>query len=340
MNNFVNRRRYELRAVVNNAVIQVGREGFFRFFQYFQRTAYSLHGIGIGRQADHEACLRLAIEVTFNVIILSAQFYRGDIADADHRSVRIGADDDVPELFGSLETAFGAHRILVRLVVRRRLRADGADGSLDILAFNSRNNIRRRDLKDIHLQRVHPDTHGVVGAKFFNVADAGNGFQGIHKELGCIVLHERGVISTVRGIQGENHSRRTRRFLDRNACCRNFLRQCRLNLADAVLRINRVHVVVTARFELDGQGIPAAVVTGAGHVYHVVDADHLAFDDAGDGITDNFGVSACIGRGHADLRRRNVRIFCDRQGHHRQETGNRYDQRYDDGEDRPVNKEF
>ena len=221
-NNFMNRRRNEGRAIVDDFIIHISRESLLSLFQDFAGAADGLHGIGVCCQADHETGSLAAVEVTGNGIILGSQADIGNVADADHGTVGIGADDDVLELFRRLQAAVGTQGILVGLVVRRRLGADGADSGLFILSADSRDDIGRCNLQDIHLHRVEPDAHGIVRPEFLDVADARDGFQFIHEVLGSIVLHERRIIRAIGGNQGDDHSHGTRRLLDCNAGLGNF----------------------------------------------------------------------------------------------------------------------
>lgn len=339
-NNFVDRRRNEGRAIVDDFIIQVRRERLFCLFQYLAGAADGLHGIGISRQTDHETGSVAAAQVTGNGIILGAQADIGNVADADHGTVGIGADDDVLELFRRLQAAVCTQGILVGLVVRRRLGTDGPDSGLFILSADSRDDIRRCNLQDIHLHRIEPDTHGVVRPEFLDITDTGDGFQFIHEILGCIVLHERRIVRAIRGNEGKDHGHRTRRLLDSDAGLGDFRRQGRLDLADAVLGVDRIHIAITAGLELDGHGVRPVIVRRTFHIDQVIDADELSFDDAGHGRADDFSVRADISSRDADLRRRDLRILGNRQGRHRQQAENRNHQRNDDGENRPVDKEL
>ena len=104
--------------------------------------------------------------------------------------------------------------------------------------------------------------------------------------------------------------------------------------------VDRIHVAVTARFELGRQRIGPVIITGTFQADQVVDTDHLAFDDAGDGRADDFGVCPGVRCRHADLGRRNVRVLRDRQGCDGKQTEDGNDQGNDDGENRPVNKKL
>ena len=243
-------------------------------------------------------------------------------------------------MFCRLQTAVCTHGVLIGLVIGRRLGTDGPDSSLGILRRNGRDDVSRRDFQDAHLHRIEPDTHSVVRTEFLDVPDAGDGFQFIHEVLGCIVLHERRIVRAIGRNQGEDHSRRTRRLLDGNAGLGDFSRQGRLDLADTVLGVDRIHVVVTARFKLCRHGIGPSIVRRTFNIDQVIDADHLTFDDAGDSRADDFGIGTRIGSRHTDLRRRDLRVLGNRQSRHRQQAEDGDDQRNDDSEDRPVDKEL
>ena len=55
-NNFFNRGPYKLCTIIDYTVIHVIRERLLGLFQYFSYAIDSLHGVGIGCQADHEPC--------------------------------------------------------------------------------------------------------------------------------------------------------------------------------------------------------------------------------------------------------------------------------------------
>ena len=73
---------------------------------------------------------------------------------------------------------------------------------------------------------------------------------------------------------------------------------------------------------------------------HVVDAVDLLLDRRGHGLCDDLGGGARKGRVHHHGRRRNLRIFGDRQRAKRDGADQRQDDRDDAGEDRPVDEEM
>ena len=120
-NNFFNRGPYKLCTIIDYTVIHVIRERLLGLFQYFSYAIDSLHGVGIGCQADHEPCRILAIIRAGDIIIFIAKINTGNVAYADHRSVTVSADNNILKLFRCLKAAVCTHTVLIRLAIWRRL---------------------------------------------------------------------------------------------------------------------------------------------------------------------------------------------------------------------------
>ena len=82
---------------------------------------------------------------------------------------------------------------------------------------------------------------------------------------------------------------------------------------DRVVDVDQRHVFIGAGFEGQREGVVAEVVRLRGVVDHILGAVDLRLQRGGDGVGDHLGARARIGGHDHDGRRRNLRIFRDRQ---------------------------
>ena len=94
--------------------------------------------VGAGRLIDRDQRRRRAVQPRRAVEIGGAQFQPRDVAEAQHRPVRVGADDDLLELGGRGQPPLGLDVELQLLIVGNRPRADPADRGLHVLRLGSR----------------------------------------------------------------------------------------------------------------------------------------------------------------------------------------------------------
>ena len=105
---------------------------------------------------------RLPIQPADDVVILGGEFHSGDVLESDDRAIRVGAQDDFPELLLRLEAALGANRVSKFLSWRHRQAADAPGGIDGILVVHRADNLRHGDVEGGQLGRLDPEAHGVL----------------------------------------------------------------------------------------------------------------------------------------------------------------------------------
>ena len=121
-----------------------------------------LHRVGVRREIERDADRRAAVDARLGVLVLRAHLDAGDVADAQHRAVGIGAQHDLAELFRRRQRALGLHVHLELLVVADRARADAADRRLHVLRLDGVDDVGRREVEAGQPLGVEPDAHRVV----------------------------------------------------------------------------------------------------------------------------------------------------------------------------------
>ena len=213
-----------------------------------------------------------------------------------------------------MQTALGVNRDQEIALLRQRLGAKLTGGDLDVLLLHRRHHIRGRQTAGGHLVGIQPDAHRVfAGAKYLDLADAGQARQLIlHLQRG-VVAHIQRVVLTVWRKQMHHQGQRRGLFLGGDPQTAHVLRQTRLGLRDPVLHLNLRLIRVGTRAEGHG-GHQHAV--GAGdrfHVHHVFNAVDRFLQRRRHGLGDHFRVGAGILRAHLHAGRHDVRIFAHRQ---------------------------
>src|SRR3546814_10337374 len=84
-----------------------------------------------------------------------------NVLDPHHRTVGIGANDDVFELLRTGQTALGGDRELKLLVPAHRGGADPPDRRLAVLALNGRSDLGRSQPQVRELVGIEPTAHRV-----------------------------------------------------------------------------------------------------------------------------------------------------------------------------------
>ena len=150
-----------------------------------------------------------------------------DVAHADERAVRVGADHDVGELLGLGQPALGLD-VELELGVAARLGADAADRRLDVLALQRVGDVVRRQAECRQPVGADPDPHAVVErAEQIGVADAGHPLDAVQHVDRGVVAEEQRVVALVRRIDRQHLQDGGRLLLDRDALPADLLRQLR-----------------------------------------------------------------------------------------------------------------
>ena len=306
-------------------------------------VAHRLQGgdrIGARRLIDRDHGGRPAVEPRLAVEIGGAELEPRDVAQAQHRSVRIGADDDVLELGDRGQAALGLDVELQLLIVRDRPRADASDRGLDVLRLDRIDDVAGGQIEAGQPVGPDPGAHGVVlRPPQGGVADAGRALDLVEQVDGDVVGEKQRIVGVLRRIEGDHAEQRRGLLLDRHALALHVGRQARKRDLDPVVDVDGVDVGIGAELEGGGERVAAVVAAHALHVDHLVDADDLRLDRLGDGRIHDRRIGARIEGRDRDLRRNDVGILRERDRIERQQAGDRGDDGDDDRKPRPVDED-
>src|SRR5262249_12608169 len=107
--------------------------------------------VGAGRQENGHARRLLLVEIEELAVGLGTELDPADVAYTRHVAVGAGLDDHGAELIRIVEATGYFDRVLERLVVGRRRRADLARGDLLALLLQRLDDILRRETACLHL---------------------------------------------------------------------------------------------------------------------------------------------------------------------------------------------
>ena len=331
----------EGRGIIDDRVVEAGREALLQPLHLGDDGVRGGERVGAGALEDAEGGGRLVVEVGVQRVVLRAQLDAGDVAQARHRPVRLGADHDVLELLGRTQPSQRAHRQGEPARRHRRRLVDRTGRDLEVRRPQRQHDFAGREVARGNAGRVEPDAHRVVAAaEHQHVADA--------VDAGQHVLHvERGVVgdvllvaAAVRRDHVHDHHQVGRGLADDDAETLHILGQARLGDRDAVLHEHLGLVDVDAGLEHDVDRQTAVTGRLRLDVEHVVDAVDLELDRRGHRFGDHLGGCAGIGRGDVDGRRRDLGIFRHGKPALGDEAHDHDDDREHRCEDRPIDEEM
>ena len=330
----------EHRGVVSHFPGQIVGKPLLSFGDALLHRLQGVDRVGARRLINRDGRRRAAVEPRVAIEIGGAELKARDIAEAKHRAVGIGPDDDIGEFLHRGEAALGLDIELQLLIVGDRAGADAADRGLDILRLDRADDVAGGEIEPGQPVGAHPGAHRVIlRAPNGRVADAGRAFDLIEQIDGHVIGEEQRIVRVLGRIDRDDAEQRRGFLFDRDALALHVRRQLRQRHLDPVVDVDGVDVGIGAELERSGQRVAAIVAARALHVDHLVDADDLRLDDLGDGRFDHRGISAGIKRRDRDLRRHDIRILRQRDGVEREQAGDRGDDGDDDGEPRPVDED-
>ena len=337
---FANAGRHGLRGVERDAVRDARREGGGELLDALVYRGRSLYGIGSGQLIDrHHACRRLVVAAG-NSIGLVAKLDARNVAQVKNRAIGIGAKNDVAELLWLDQPALRANRVGELLPLRDRLSANLA-GRIDVvLRLDRGDHVGRRNAKLREFVGLHPDAQRILPAECLHARNALHASDLILKIDDGVIGEKILAQFAARRIDGDEHQRRGKRLLHREAGGRHLRGKLRLRLVDAKLREHLVNVWIGLDIEVHKQLDHAVVRADGVHVDHVVDAIHLLLDRRRHSLADGLGVGARVSRGNKDFGRNDVGILRDRQREHRHDANHHGEDGDDNRDDRPADEEF
>ena len=237
-----------------------------------------------------------------------------NVAQAGHRAVGAGLDDDVAKLFFILQTALGVDGQLHVHTGQTGRCPNHAGGGLDVLAADGGHHVAGRQAALGDLLRVKPDPHGVfTTAKNLHLAHTLDTRQPVFHVQHRVVAQVVHVVAVVGRHQVHHHRQVGCTLHGGDAQAAHFLGQARLGLRDAVLHQLLCLVGVGAELEGHGQGHHTVGGGLAAHVEHAFHAVDGFFQRRCHGLSDHLGVGARVLCAHHHGGRRDFRVFGDGQ---------------------------
>ncbi len=254
---------------------------------------------------------------------------------------RIGAHDDLAELFRVAQAADGVDLHFEGRAGGRGRLPDLAGGDLDVLFLDRVLYIDSGDAEIGELVRIEPYPHRITPlAEDLDVSNARQPLQRINdSEIGVIRQRHRidGVVGR-RQIDDQDEVRVL--LLDRDAALVDDRRQRRGGLGHPVLDIDRRDIERITDIEGDRDGGGPVIRARRRHVGHAGHAVDLLFQWRRDRIRDNLGAGAWIVRRHHDLWRSNVGKLRDGKQEIADRPGEHHDDRDRRGEDRSMDEKI
>ena len=339
LDNRLDGRTHELCGVVRNPVLHTFGHVLLDLVHGPAHIGRDVERVGARGLEHAHAHGRVVVEQRAQRIVGSTQLQAGDVAQACHRAVGAGLDDDVAKLFLGRQTALGVDGQL-QVHARQAGRCAHHTGSgLHVLPTDGRHHIAGREAALRDLLGVQPHAHRIVAAaKDLHLAHAANaGEPVLHVEHG-VVAQVVDVVAVV-GRDQVHHHGQVRRALDGgDAQAAHLFRQAWLGLRDTVLHQLLRLVRVGAQLEGHGQRhhtVGRGLAAHVEHAFHTVDG---FLQRRGHGLGDHLGVGAWVLGAHHHRRRRDLGVFGDGQTAQCDEPPQEDEHRQHPGKDGAVNE--
>ncbi len=330
LENFADRLVDERRRVVDDGVVDAGRETVLQLLHPILDALGDIQGVGAGQLINRQRDRWPAVERAALVVGLGAQLDVGHVAQIDQRTAVV-LDHDVGELVGIFQTAKGGDDVLRHLAGWSRRLTDLAGGHLHVLRLHRANHVLRDQVIGRQPLRIEPEPHAVVAlAEIGDVAHSRQTRQFVANLNGGVVAQFEAGAAVILREEVDDHQHVGRLLLDGDAAALDEIGQDRFGERFAVLHQHLRDVEVAARLEGHRQRVVAVVGALRGHVHHVLDAVDLLLNRGRDRIGDHLGIGPWIRRRHLDRGRRDLRVLRDRQ----REDGDEAAQHDDNGQHR------
>ncbi len=338
MDHLFDRQPDERRIVDRIGDLDVGRELLGDLLDLGLHQRDGVERVGARRQLHAEACCLLAVVARLEAVVFRAHFDPGDIGKAHGGAAGGRANDDLAELFRSLQTRLRGDGRVERLALDRGKAADLTGGNLCVLRGDCRGDVGDGDAEVRHLERIDPDPHRILRAEHLRVADALDPAERILELGGDQIAEIDLVMAAVLRIGGDHEQEVGGRLGHAKPGLLHFLRQERGRLLQLVLHLDLRDVRVGALFEGQRDREIARAIAGRCKVAKVVDPLHLLLDDLRRRVLERLRVGARIGRCDRHLGRGDLGELRDRQRPDRQDAGQHQDDRDDPCEDGSIDE--
>ncbi len=249
-NHLLNGCEEELRHILLNGIFQSRGEVLGLILQLSLHVLGYLGGIGTSNLLHHTHHGRLAIVLQLHVVALLTQLYLGYIAQMERLTIAITGQDDVAILLWSLQPSLVSQGVFIGHVA---LFTDRTRRSLNVLLRKSGGDIGRHQAIGLHLCRVKPDTHRVVGGgRALHIAHTIDTFQCRRHVDAVVVVQELRVIAPVVGSKRVHDDVGTLPFRHRHTRLGHLRRQQSLRLLHTVVHIDGCHIRIGSLLKEDG----------------------------------------------------------------------------------------
>ena len=205
-----NRRAHKLRGVVDDFIVHAFGHGLFQVAHHGLHVVRDLDRVGARRGKHRHSHGLFVVQQRAQGVVGRAQFQAGDVTQAGHGTTGVGFDDDVAELFFTLQTALrvdGQLHINARQTWRR---AHHPGRSLDVLFTNRPHHVPGGQTALSDFLRVQPDTHRIIArAEQLHLAHATNARQPV-LDVEHRVVAQVGHVVAVIGRGQMHHHRQVR----------------------------------------------------------------------------------------------------------------------------------
>ena len=150
--------------IKSDPVIEIGRKESLELGHHLFDTIDGFQGVRSGKLIERQDRRRLAVETALNVVVLGAQLEAGHVLQADQGAVRIGAQDDLAELFGGHQSALGPDGIGELLARREGLAAD-LSGRVHRILFLRASTISGMVILSLASHRASPSSASHTGRR-------------------------------------------------------------------------------------------------------------------------------------------------------------------------------
>ena len=329
----------ELCRIVDDPVVKPGREISRQRLQRLKDGVAGIEGIGAGGLVNRQHGGRMPAQARARGIGLGAQLGARDVAQAHDGAVISGLDDDAAEFLGIAEEALGDKGVLGLLPLADRRRPGLPDGGQDVLRADRQRDVAGRDAESRHSQRIHPNSHAVIGAADdLGVADSRDPCYGVDDHRVGIVVDGQFVERCVRREEADGEQKIRRARAHRDTLLRHRGRQPRQRQLHPVLNVDLGYVRIGADLERDAQRVGAGVRRGRRHVEHVLDSVHRRLQRRADSIGDFFGARPRKGCRDCNGWRGDLGILRHRDKQYRKGAGQGRHQGDDDRQPRPSDE--
>ena len=147
------------------------------------------HGIGAVGQHNAQTSTWPVIEAGLHIQVVGCQLHTGHIPHGDERTIADSLEHDALKLLRCAQLGARRDGGIEHLVLDRWQRPKLPGRDLRILRVQRRDNVGRHQRELRHLGRVHPDAHGVIGAKHTDISHAVDARNHVHHVAADVVTN-------------------------------------------------------------------------------------------------------------------------------------------------------